>query len=271
MKMASPRAASVLLERGNIYFAYRLRVEAQTAHGFDDVQRLYVVLSPRGKASYRLIVIGQKKLPVVAGGGDRMAWGFVEEVSSRPEDVEDELDPRRYFTKMRGEREYAIARHDGHTHLGYVLELPEKPGEVQHALNIGEDGNYIVNVKNPKTPSPPGTGLDKGRRVASFPRNLQLRFRGRRFIPLGPTGLPRSRRRRSRPHRGEAQHQRARSAAAAAARDGGDRRDLHRAEDGEVTAPRRTTARGEMGVRATSIRARHGSRVRLARAVPLRA
>jgi len=130
MKMASPRAASVLLERGNIYFAYRLRVEAQTAHGFDDVQRLYVVLSPRGKASYRLIVIGQKKLPVVAGGGDRMAWGFVEEVSSRPEDVEDELDPRRYFTKTRG-----------------------------------EDGNYIVNVKNPKTPSPPGTGLDKGPRV----------------------------------------------------------------------------------------------------------
>ena len=104
MKMASPRAASVLLERGNIYFAYRLRVEAQTAHGFDDVQRLYVVLSPRGKASYRLIVIGQKKLPVVAGGGDRMAWGFVEEASSRPEDVEDELDPRRYFTKTRGIR-----------------------------------------------------------------------------------------------------------------------------------------------------------------------
>jgi len=186
MKMASPRAASVLLERGNIYFAYRPRVEAQTAHRFDDVQRLYVVLSPRGKASYRLIVIGQKKLPVVAGGGDRMAWGFVEEVSSRPEDVEDELDPRRYFTKTRGEGVYAIARHDRHTHLGYVLELPEKPGEVQHALNIGEDGNYIVNVKNPKTPSPPGTGLDKGRRVASFPRNLQLRFRGRRFIPLDP-------------------------------------------------------------------------------------
>ena len=104
MKMASPRAASVLLKRGNIYFAYRPRVEAQTAHGFDDVQRFYVVLSPRGKASYRLIVIGQKKLPAVAGGGARMAWGFVEEVSSRPEDVEDELDPRRYFTKTRGER-----------------------------------------------------------------------------------------------------------------------------------------------------------------------
>src|SRR5882762_7508163 len=110
--MATPRAASVL-ERGNIYFAYRPKVQAQTAHGFNDVQRFYVVLSPRGKASYRLIVIGQKKLPAVAGRGDRMAWGFVEEVSGRPEDVEDELDPRRYFTETHGERGQPAARPAG--------------------------------------------------------------------------------------------------------------------------------------------------------------
>src|SRR5260370_35135387 len=81
--MATPRAAS-LLERGNIYFAYRPRVQAQTAHGFDDVQRFYVVLSPRGKASYRLIVIGQKKLPAVTGRGDRVAWGVAGGGRSRP-------------------------------------------------------------------------------------------------------------------------------------------------------------------------------------------
>jgi hypothetical protein len=101
------------LERGNIYFAYRPKVEEQVAHGFDDVQRVYVVLSPRGKASYRLIVIGQKKLPAVTGRGDRKAWGFVEAVASRPEDVEDELDPRRYFTKTRGERQQPAARPAG--------------------------------------------------------------------------------------------------------------------------------------------------------------
>jgi hypothetical protein len=193
--MATP--AAHFLERGKIYFAYRPKVEAQAAHGFDDVQRFYVVLSPRGKASYRLIVIGQKKLPAVTGPGDRTAWGFVEAVSSRPEDVEDELDPKRYFTKTRGERErpaarpagegmYVIARHNNHTHLAYVLELPEKPGEVQRALNIGADGNYIVTVKNPQTPAPPGTGLDQGRRAARFPKDLQARFRRRRFIPLDP-------------------------------------------------------------------------------------
>jgi hypothetical protein len=172
--MATPRAASVL-ERGTIYFAYRPKVQAQTAHGFDDVQRFYVVLSPRGKASYRLIVIGQKKLPAVTGPGDRMAWGFVEEVSGRPEHVEDELDPRRYFTETHGERGQPAARPAG-------------------------EGVYAI----------------------------------------------------ARHHRGEAQRQRARSAPRTAARDGGDGRDLYRAEDGEVTAPCRATARGEMGVGAAS-------------------
>jgi len=201
--MATPRAASVL-ERGNIYFAYRPKVQAQTAHGFNDVHRFYVVLSPRGKASYRLIVIGQKKLPAVTGRGDRMAWGFVDEVSGRPEDVEDELDPRRDFTETHGERGqpaarpagegvYAIARHDRHTHFGHVLELPEKPGEVQRALNIGEDGQ----------------GTARGQLPAKSPDALP----GAPFHPPRPAGLPRSRRRRDRTHRGEAQRERARSAA----------------------------------------------------------
>ncbi len=42
-----------------------------------------------------------------------MAWGFVEEVSGRPEDVEDELDPRRDFTKTHGERGQPAARPAG--------------------------------------------------------------------------------------------------------------------------------------------------------------
>ncbi len=185
-----------VLERGNIYFFYRPRVEEQAARGLDDVQRLYVVLSPRGKASYRLIVIGEKRLPAVNGGGDRKAWAFVDKVGSRPEEVEDELDPKTYLTKTRGERHrpaarpagegvYAIVHHRGHTHLAYALELPAEPGEVQRALNIVKEGSYIVAVKNPTASSPPDTGLDETRK-ARFPKNLKARFRGRRFIPLDP-------------------------------------------------------------------------------------
>jgi hypothetical protein len=191
---SSARADAKILERGNIYFAYRPRVDVQTVHGLEDVQRLSVILGPRGRDSYRLIVIGQKRLPAV--DGDRTAWGFVEKVASDPEAVEDELDPKRYLTTTHGERDrpaarpagegvYAIVRHRGHTHLVYVLELPAEPGEVQRALNIAREASHIVAVRNPKAPAEPGIGLEESRR-AHFPRGLQQRFRGRRFINLDP-------------------------------------------------------------------------------------
>ncbi|OLB97967.1 MAG: hypothetical protein AUH30_09250 [Candidatus Rokubacteria bacterium 13_1_40CM_68_15] len=195
-RRSSPEAAVHVLERGNIYFFYRPRVGKETARGFADVQRLYMVLSPRGNKSYRLIIIGEKRLPAVTREGDRISWGFVDVVASRAEELEDELDPETYTTKTRGERQrpaarpagegvYAIVRHVDHTHLAYALELPPKPGEVQRVLNIGEEGSYIISVKNPDTPSPPGMGLDEARR-ATFPKDLEERFRGRRFIPVDP-------------------------------------------------------------------------------------
>ena len=189
-------SAAHVLERGDIYFAYRPRVGLEVAKRFEDVARFYMILSRHGKRSYRLIIIGEKRLPAVSGG-DRKSWGFVEKVATRAEDVEDELDPEQYQTKTRGERHvpaarpagegiYALVRHGGeHTHLAYALELPARPGEVQRALNIVNEGSYIVSVKNPEASSPPGMGLDETRR-ATFPKHLQERFRGRRFIPVDP-------------------------------------------------------------------------------------
>lgn len=114
-----------VLERGNIYFVYRPRVEQTTARGLEDIQRFFLVLSPHGKTRYRLIVVGRKKLPEVETHRDR-GWGFVGKVSDRPEDIEDDLDALTYPTKTRGERHlaparpagegvYALVRHDDHT------------------------------------------------------------------------------------------------------------------------------------------------------------
>ena len=183
-------------ERGDIYFAYRPKIEREVARSLDDLQRLYMILSPRGKASYRLIVIPSKRLPSTDRGGDRKAWGFVDKVSSRADEVEDELDPKSYLTKTRGERRqpparpagegvYSIVLHRGHSHLAYVLELPRELGEVQRALAIADEASYIAAVKNPRMPPAPDAGLDEKRR-ARFPDSLQRRFRGRRFIPLDP-------------------------------------------------------------------------------------
>jgi hypothetical protein len=188
------------LEHGHIYFFYRPKLGTRGAAGLEDVQRFYVILAPRGKASYRLIVIGEKRLPAVKGrGGDRKSWGFVEKVAHAPEGVEDELDPKTYLTRTRGERRrpparpagegvYVIVRHRNHTHLAYRRELPAKPGAVQETLNILDQASYIVAVKNPRAPAAPGIGLDEGRR-ARLPATLQRRFRRRRFINLEPPDL----------------------------------------------------------------------------------
>jgi hypothetical protein len=122
--------ATAILERGDIYFAYRPRLDARTVHDLADVQRLYMIQSPHGKHAHRLIVIGAKRLPALSGRDDeRRTWGFVETVAAGAEDVEDELDPRTYRTQTGGERHvplarpageavYALVRHDEHTDRG---------------------------------------------------------------------------------------------------------------------------------------------------------
>jgi hypothetical protein len=186
---------AVVLERGTIYFVYRPKVEHMTAAGLQDVQRFFVILSPFGKPRYRLLVIGRKKLPAIADQKERN-WAFVQKVSTKPEDVEDELDRLTYPTATRGERHlaparpagegvYSIARHDDHTHLAFALELPEEPGEVQEDLNIPSEGSYIITVKNPDVDTPPGVGLPDDDR-AELPERLRQRFHGRRFVPVDP-------------------------------------------------------------------------------------
>ncbi|HEX9443297.1 MAG TPA: hypothetical protein VGA73_04215 [Candidatus Binatia bacterium] len=193
---AARETAARALESGDIYFAYRPKVGKRSARSLSDVQRFYTILSPRGKRVYRLVIVGAKRLPSLGRDGDRKTWGFVEKVAERPEDVEDELDPKTYRTKTRGERRleaarpagegvYAVVRHRDHTHLAYILELPPRPGPVQRALRIAEQASYIVSVKNPDAPAPPGLGLDGARRP-KYPKKLAGLFGGRRFIDLDP-------------------------------------------------------------------------------------
>lgn len=183
------------IERGNIYFAFRPKVEERSPEGLEDIQRFYMVLSPHGKQRYRLVVIGQKKLPEIRGGGQRF-WGFVEKVGRDAKDVENELDREVYRTKTRGERHvpaarpagegrYAIVRHDDHTHLAYALELPREPRQVQRELNIEDEGSYVASIKNPDAPPAGGAGLDRGRE-ARYPKKLKQRFGDRKFVDVDP-------------------------------------------------------------------------------------
>src|SRR2546430_3720374 len=158
-----------VLERGDIYFLYRPRVEQTSASGLEDIQRFFMILSPRGKPMHRLIVIGRKRLPEIEDEHERN-WGFVQMVARNPDDLKGELGRIVYATKTRGERHlaptrpagegvYAIVAHDSHTHLAFTVELPTRPGEVQEELNIPKQGSYIIAIRNPEIAAPPGLGL----------------------------------------------------------------------------------------------------------------
>jgi len=152
------------------------------AHGIEDVQKLYILLWPgappiledekkmdrhEGHMGYkepeRLLIVGKKKLPDVEHHTHQVFWGFVDKVSRRVEEVEKNLEPISYTTKTRGDRHvegarpigegvYALVKAGDHTHLAYVLELPEKPSKIQKAFNIVKEGSYILQVKNPTAP-----------------------------------------------------------------------------------------------------------------------
>ena len=185
---------SEILERGDIFFLYRPRVEEEEVEALEDVQRFFFVLKPEGKGRFRRIVVGRKRLPEPAE--HERFWAFVDEVTARPEELREELERFEYETQTRGERvqpearpagegRYAIVDHDGHTHLAYALELPREPGEAQEELGIREEASYVLAVKNPDAPTPVGVGL-RPRQQADFPRELAERFQGRRFVPVDP-------------------------------------------------------------------------------------
>jgi hypothetical protein len=183
------------LECGDIYFLYRPAVGVDEAHGFKDVRRLYILLKPSGTDLYRLLIVGRKKLPAPEEH-DRF-WAFVWRVFKDRAALNEELGYGEYQTKTRGVRKipaarpaaegiYTIVRHGEHTHLAYFLELPKHEGPVDHELNIKREASYIIAVKNPQTPSPPNAGLGP-KQEAEFPKELQQKFRGRRFIPVDPS------------------------------------------------------------------------------------
>lgn len=186
--------ANDVIERGDIYFAYRPRVEREQVHGIEEVQRLFVILQPADGNRSRRLVIGRKHLPR-AEEHERF-WGFVDEVADQPEAVAEELERRAYDTRTRGKRtqpearpagegRYAIVRHGNHMHLTYELELPEQPGAVQQELTIEAEASYILAIKNPLAGAPAGAGLAP-QQQADLPKRKQERFEGRRFTSADP-------------------------------------------------------------------------------------
>jgi hypothetical protein len=155
-----------IVERGRIYFFYRPRVQHTQAKGFQDVQRLQMILSSTEQKLYRIVIIGHKQMPNPAEAGRAKFWGYVERVSRDPDPIKQELSGEIYQTKTRGERYqpasrpageglYAFVDHGPHMHFIYELELPKKIGPVQRDLNIEREASYIMAIKDPDIAWPP--------------------------------------------------------------------------------------------------------------------
>ncbi len=199
----SPQAAAAgrtdrALERGDVFFFYRPDVDVDAPGGLLDVRRFHVALRPSGQDRIRLITVGRKTLPDSgAAGGNH--WAFVDRIFQDPEALKDYLAATTYETETAGERNlpearpagegvYAIVRHDRDSVLAYVLELPERIGEVQQAFGIRPEGRFVVSMKNPQGDSPPGLGLDGDRKV-EFPEELMSLFGARKWHPADPTSF----------------------------------------------------------------------------------
>ncbi|HZB16346.1 MAG TPA: DUF2795 domain-containing protein, partial [Nitrososphaeraceae archaeon] len=104
-----------------------------------------------------------------------------------------ELLPAEYTTETRGKRrlaaaapagegKYKIVKHDNHTELAYLLELPEIPGPTQKEFEIKKEASYIISVKNPEVNIPGfATVLEK---KPEYPKHIKEKFGDRRWISI---------------------------------------------------------------------------------------
>jgi hypothetical protein len=180
-----------VLERGRIAFAYRPRVEHQPG-----IQRFYSLLSPEAGTVHRRILIGKKRLPDVAAR--EREWAVVERIAAHRATLYDDLGPKSYVTKTRGERHqpgvrhvadgaYAIVRHGEHAHLVYRLVGTEEHTDLHDALGLRPEASFIAAVFNPlRETGARAADVGPFSEPSIYPDDLQDIFRGRRFAPLEP-------------------------------------------------------------------------------------
>jgi hypothetical protein len=194
MKQQNPKSGSnrEVLEKGDIYFLYRPKVEHTLVKDRDDVQHFYMILSPHDKHICRLIIVGQKQLPSLESSSNK-GWAFVERVIAEPKELEQGLRNETYETKTQGTRHQSAARpvaegvydlvcHADDMRLVYAIELPQELGVAQNQLNIQKEAVYVISVKNPKAASSFNKGLLRNTQQADYPEHLQKAFGDRRFI-----------------------------------------------------------------------------------------
>ncbi len=195
------------IESGDIFFFYRPKIDTKEVKDIEDVQRFYMVTcndinkntnkNKNKNKNYRLFMLGSKKMPeIVEGksGSEERNWALNILTTSNSDEIHNELLlPVEYTTKTRGKRrlpaaqpagegKYSILRHDGHTELAYILEIPKIPGPIQTEFEIKKEASYIVSVKNPEIFIPGYDAFSKKDRKPNYPKHIKEKFGEKRWI-----------------------------------------------------------------------------------------
>ena len=170
-----------ILEQGDIYFFYRPKKGAKEVKGIEDVRRFFMVTAPEEGQLYRLFVIGKKSLPEVRKTEARASeryWARVGGIFKDANELTKELSSDEFrkgdAARPVGEGKYAIVKHQNHTELVYVLEMPKEPGEAQQELGIEKEASYVISVINPKIPKSPN--LPTTEEPAKYPQEVLNEF-----------------------------------------------------------------------------------------------
>lgn len=189
------------IESGDIFFFYRPKIDTEEVKDIEDVQRFYIVTcndinkntikNKNKNKNYRLFMLGSKKMPeIIEGksGSEERNWALNILTTSNADEIHNELLlPAEYTTKTRGKRrlaaaqpaeegKYSIIRHDSHTELAYILEIPEIPGPTQTEFEIKKEASYIVSIKNPEISIPGYGAFSKKDRKPNYPKHIRDKF-----------------------------------------------------------------------------------------------
>jgi hypothetical protein len=197
---------SEILEKGDIFFFYRPKVNSTEVKGIEDIRRFFMLTVPetqgkKGKKSsnssgndnlkklYRLFVIGKKALPEIRETEARKSerfWAKVGGIYDNDKDIVKDLFSEEFsegdIARPVGEGKYAIVNHHNHTELAYILETPEKPGPAQEELGIEKEASYVVSVINPEIPTP--KNYPTAEQPPKYPEEILRDFDKQNFVPL---------------------------------------------------------------------------------------
>ncbi len=185
------------VEKGDIYFFYRPRVNVEKVQSLDDIQRLHVVLVPDDQETARLFLVGKKRLPEITRGQSKSTareW-MMNDMTGKRKDIGAALAPLEYDTRTRGEQEqgeaipvgegrYAIVERDNGSRLAYRLTSPDKPGKAQEELGILAEASYVISVRNPSLDVPGFPNAEP-----DYPKRLRDKFADKRWIDIDDSKL----------------------------------------------------------------------------------